>query len=164
MLSRIAALLLALLAVPALASTYQRYVKDIGKMQEAAWILACRLKSYDCSQLTPPQVWYFPLGSIHGRYAHGEVGIEVDTDLLGQAFSGLVMVHEMVHYIQYHQRVTGESGTMLLTSCQREAEAFNITNAVAIASGLHTDPRVATWLDMDWRYGCVPNQRRKDVK
>jgi len=144
-----------LLAAPyaALSAPAPKYVADISKMERAAWNIACAFKAYDCSRLRAPQVWYIALRGGHGRYYFGAPGIEVNMELIGQPFSGLVMVHEMVHYIQYAQRQASKYPTVYDNHCVRESEAFNIMAAVAHAMNIR-DPRLAYWPEMAAAYQC----------
>jgi hypothetical protein len=146
---------LVLLAAPyaALADPAPKYVTDISEMERASWRIACAFKAYDCSRLPAPQVWYIDMQGTHGRYFFGAPGIEVSTKLLGQSFSGLVMVHEMVHYIQYAQRREHSYPSVYDNRCVRESEAFNIAAAAAYSMGIN-DIRLASWPQMAGAYGC----------
>lgn len=86
-----------------------------------AWILACRAKKMDCTNILRPIVGYGILPGPYGMYLPGEMVISIDMRLLFQSFSRIVIFHEMVHYLQW---VAGETETM--NKCAREKEAFDL--------------------------------------
>ena len=143
---------LVLLAASAAANAEPLFVKDISKMERTAWRIACDFKGYDCSNIPVPQVWYMEMEGTHGRYWRGAPGIEVNTKLIGQVFSGLVMVHEMVHYIQDYQ-IRQSLNHGFNSHCDREREAFNITLAVAFSLNIK-DSRLVSWPEIARAYSC----------
>ena len=148
--------LLALLAAPYNADSVPlpgKYVRDINAMHDEAWRLACTFKAYDCSTLAQPQVWYTPIWGSYGRYKHDSPGIQINIGVAGETFSLLVAVHEMVHYIQNAEGANRFGEATYRAHCQREAEAFNISNAVA-AWADYRDDRLTSWPDMAAQYSC----------
>jgi hypothetical protein len=133
----------------------------LSAIEARAWALACRYKNVDCvaRNLRPPLVGYVVLPrNLFGLYEPGSSSVQINIGLMGQDFSGLVMVHEMIHYLQ---SVTHERG--LLTSCEAEEEAFTLTFRLML--DLNTfDRRVATWSEIKYQYGCPRTLIIKGIK
>jgi len=121
-----------------------------------AWRTACREMKVLCSAWAPPVVTYGLLKGPFGRYELGSHTIQLDIRILGQSFSYVVMVHEMVHYLQY--TVFGP----ILSSCEAEEQAFRIGMKVALDLNIQ-DPRIKTWTEMKHLYGCGPLPPRRDT-
>lgn len=160
----LAALLLSLvLALPAGAqsaftgpSTFTAgTVELVFASRVSAWRAACQLKRVNCAAYVVPMVAYGVLPSGHvGSYRHGDRVVLVDIRALGQPYGHLTTVHEMIHYLQF---VTGQivpgSGNYL-TTCEAEAEAFELTYLLSVREGVE-DPRVLQWDNVRDRYpGC----------
>jgi hypothetical protein len=127
-------------------------VSDVAAQERAAWKVACWWKQFDCTTIPAPVVVYKALGDNWGLYEHGAKVVIVDEGIRGQDFAALTMIHEFVHYIQWHQgyhRFSKEARG----SCAREKEAFQAANEVARGFDV-TDIRLNTWEEMAASYGC----------
>lgn len=131
----------------------------VAAMQEVeleAWRTACREMKVLCGAWPKPTVTYGLLGGPFGRYELGAHSIQIEFRIYNQQFSYVVMVHEMVHYIQYRLKPD-------MPGCEAEEQAFRIGMKVALDLNIQ-DYRIKTWTEMQDQYGCgkLP-PRRGDV-
>lgn len=91
------------------------------------WRMACVLSQYSCKRLKKPTIVWSNFIPNHwkafGLFIPGEPNLYVRTNLPTQ-LTEVVLVHEMVHYLQDKR---GE----YLTSCAKEAEAFKVGDKYA---------------------------------
>lgn len=116
------------------------------QMQVDAWHAACAMKRADCDKIKPPGVAYGLLWGMFGSYMDGEDAVMIDIRLMAQPFAYMVMVHEMIHYLQYQtgQMMKGSPG--YLSDCGREEEAFTLTYVLNLRLGLvKGDDRMKAW-------------------
>lgn len=142
------------LAAPVAATQFgpNKYSSDVKALEQEAWDLACSYTGVDCAWVPRPLIWYLniPTGA-YGRYYFGTNSIIVNQSLYRETFSGMVMMHEMVHYLQDRFR---PAPMFLSQICQMEAEAFNTTYAAA-ARLKYWDDRLAVWPQIRHAYfGC----------
>lgn len=113
---------------------------------------ACRLSGYSCRGITAPRVMRaaVPLAPTwYGIYYPGSSVVFVRDDVNVEIDSGyIVLVHEMVHYLQL--TVGGLVYVDQFTGCIGEAEAFAASNRLARELG---NPELArdNWAE---QYGC----------
>ncbi len=148
----------------------QKRAEALFSVQGLAWGEACALKGIKpamCAKLPPPRVSYGFLPMQYGGYKIGSYHVVIDVRIMGQSLSGVIMVHEMIHYIQDLQRKDGP--VSIAEECAAEKEAFNLSVAWARRSGLaKDDPRLKDWADLATdsppghpvhtydTYGCKP--------
>jgi hypothetical protein len=109
-----------------------------------AWKLACELKRVDCKTFPPPAVAY-ALMDAYGKYQVGSRVVLVDLRMYGQEYGAMVLIHEMIHYIQSLQRpMVVEIDSKM--ACADEAEAHRLVYAFALINNLAAgDPRLKDW-------------------
>jgi len=137
-------------ALPGPSSITAAQAEAMSVAQAEAWDTACREMRIACkgpSALPPPQVAYGLLPSAFGMYQLGARTVLLDIRIIGQPFAFVVMVHEMVHYLQY--RVLDEN----MSKCDAEEQAFRIGFKAALDRNI-VDPRIKTWTEIRYIYGC----------
>jgi hypothetical protein len=133
-------------------------VIELEKMHDFAWFAACDAKQIDCTGLDRPRVGYVVIEDALGQYYYGAHIVEVDIRMLGQQASILVVVHEMLHYLQWGMGQTTFGSRGYLTPCEREKEAFTLTYQVSAEYSIAVaDKRITPWSAIVHRYeGCSP--------
>lgn len=127
--------------------------ETLFSMQYSAWHYACELKQADCANISPPIVAYGLLPARFGQYSDGDGAIIIEVRLMAQPLSFMVMVHEMIHYLQYVQGEGYHGDDMAVyraVGCRREAEAFDLTGELnRKLNYVVDDPRMKKgWADM----------------
>lgn len=121
----------------------------------AAWTNACELTKADCNKYTPPRVTYAILPAAFGAFRSGTDVVFIDLRLLGQQAAIPVMVHEMVHYIQDRREPLKRPMTNA-RKCRDEKEAHDLAIAFVALTGIAAnDPRIRSWDNAKYGYGCV---------
>lgn len=114
------------------------------RMQQDAWADTCRITVYVCDGVPAPRLVLLPLADgFNGAYFDGLPVVFINANLSATWYAYSVIAHEMTHYLQ---NVTGAN----LTRCERESEAFTITNYVLREHG-RSDLRRDDWRE---GYGC----------
>jgi len=120
------------------------------RFEAAAWQEACEKSRYSCEGLSRPVVEYDETGlegGLWGYYMLGTRVVFLSTGLKpGQEYA--VLVHEMVHYLQYSDYKRHPN--VVLDRCTAEREAFEVSDQVLKRLGL---PELARNGDLD-NYGC----------
>ena len=113
-----------------------------------AWRDACRLSRYDCTGLPMPSLRYSKLAEMHGVYGMYTGGRTVYlvpsmkvVEKKSQAY--LVLVHEMVHYIETK---INRAGMNRMSVCLSEEEAFEVDGELAVELGMPELDRRKTWI------------------
>jgi len=134
-------------ALPGPSSITAAQAEAMSVEQAEAWDTACREMRIRCKDFPPPQVAYGLLPSAFGMYQLGARTVLLDIRIIGQPFAFVVMVHEMVHYLQY--RVLDQN----MSKCDAEEQAFRIGFKTALDRNI-VDPRIKTWTEIRYIYGC----------
>jgi hypothetical protein len=95
---------------------------------------ACRLSRYSCWGLQPPMVRYSSYVDVEGAYGLYFGGRTVwlsPTAMKTPEEHYIVMVHEMVHYLQAYVDQNGLPFETKFERCVREFEAFEVSDRVA---------------------------------
>lgn len=127
-----------------------------------AWNTACELKKQQklCAQWVMPKVAYGLLFGDYGAYRHGSDIALVDLRLIGQEFGHVVLIHEMIHYIQHLENPLVVN-LLAANACAEEEEAFTLVYEYVqkseIAKG---DPRVETWSQALPKYAFCPQEKK----
>lgn len=124
-----------------------------AKQADAAWKAACRVKKASCMSIPQPSIAWAPLPSAFGQYHMGDAAIVMDSSIRGQAFAQIVMLHEMVHYLQ-HFKDGNEPAKTKDEACASEKEAVLLSYPLAKEWGLTMDGRVRSWDQMAPLYAC----------
>jgi len=116
----------------------------------SAWQEACELSRYKCEGVAPPLVEYDETGLASGLLGYYLLGTRIVFISAGQEEQAeyAVMVHEMVHYLQY--MTATRVGGLILERCSMEREAFEISDQVLKRLGLGEQARNGNLID----YGC----------
>ena len=124
-------------------------VELLFSTQIYAWKLACEAKKVNCEAISPPLVGYAILWGQYGRYYIGADEILVDIRLIGQPLSVLIIMHEMIHYIQNVQGHDLKGGPSAAPRCDDEQEAFTLVrktnDELKIYVGPDIEKYVQTW-------------------
>lgn len=128
--------------------------EQLESIHRRGWAIACELKKTNCSGWPMPVVAY-TLMDAYGKYQIGSRVVLIDLRMYGQEFGALVMIHEMIHYIQAMKRpmvveVNNEMG------CADEKEAHELVFAFAMLNDVaKDDPRLKDWTSARaLTYGC----------
>src|SRR6185503_1651574 len=121
-----------------------------------AWHAACELKRIQCPMYPMPKVAYGFLAGALGSYTFKSNTVLLDIRLIGQPISKVILVHEMIHYIQDKQRGSQPEVTIAV-ACHDEEEAFRLSYTYSIINNVALDdPRNKDWPSAMWAYpGCV---------
>lgn len=123
--------------------------------QALAWNGACLLTRTSCKNTPPPRVGYVLLSGKLGVYEVGTRTILVDLRLLGQEVAVVVMVHEMVHYLQARRGQDRLERAFVDSVCRDEKEAHDVTAAFVRMTGIAVgDRRVNEWAQVAFLYKC----------
>lgn len=139
-------------------------VSTLMAMQLSAWVMACGAKKLDCNMFAMPHVGYSLLPQRLGQYRPGELTVTVELRLLAQPASLVVMMHEMIHYLQYVTGQTRADSKNYLSPCAREQEAYDLVMKTNVARKLAKgDARILTWeRAAKMYYGCALAGRQAD--
>lgn len=122
-----------------------------SRFEASAWQEACDLGAYSCEGVDRPVVEYDETGLESGLWGYYMLGTRVVFLSVGQPLEQeySVLVHEMVHYLQYtyakRRQVT------LNDKCQMEREAFEVSDQVLKRLGRADLARDGNLKD----YGCA---------
>ena len=120
------------------------------RVQSSAWNDACTLSKYSCEDIDPPRVEYDDVALVEGLYGYYMIGTRVIFVSVGlepdNEYS--VLVHEMVHYLQY--QTAKRNHTPMPGKCEAEREAFEVSDQILVRLGLPELARNGNVLD----YGC----------
>ncbi len=122
------------LMLTACLETTETYVVE-GQLKEPGveWIYGqtCDLYDGECP-VEPPKVYFVPLpNGIWGKYFHGMDSVMINTyclDYEDQTKCAAVVVHEMVHYIDWHN-------TPEMDLCVAESRAWDVYNQFVMKLG-----------------------------
>jgi len=115
------------------------------------WRHVCEISQYDCSELDVPEFRWTPQLDSHGLRGAYPLGnrfwIQDDLPYSRQL---LIMFHETLHYVQYHNEVPITKSNVI--RCISEREALDFTNQFADEIGV---PELKRSVD-DWKkkYRC----------
>lgn len=121
-----------------------------SQFESAAWQEACELSRYSCRSIKPPVVEYDETARMTGLLGYYLLGTRVVFLAVGLKPHAeyAVLVHEMVHYLQYVHAKYDPS--VKLEKCFMESEAFSVSDQVAKRLGVPEMIRDGNLLD----YGC----------
>lgn len=113
-----------------------------------AWREACEAKDMVafCNTVRQPLIGYALMPGKFGMYPIGSGVLFINLEIIGQPFSFVVMVHEMVHVLQDHDNKER-------TECEDEAEAFRLAFNASLIYEIE-DKRIYTWTEAKGMYGC----------
>ncbi len=119
-----------------------------------AWEYACELSRYDCHGVKPPWIHVIQIAGHNARGASlGDRSIYIDPDWsdFTKSESMLVLIHEMVHYLQHEVGEHQTDGYIRsgLEACIVEGEAHTVSNQYAVLVG-----RVDLIKDWVSLFGC----------
>lgn len=133
----------------------------IDQRVDTSWQAACLLRGTNCEKIPRPAIVFsdeLPY-QMQGSYTRGEGVIYVRMSYQMDPYSMVVMVHEMIHYLQYIR-----NGVIIPTTIQRcaqEQEAFEADDRFAKRMGLDEHPDAFTWAEAVSTYGCTPEQLKR---
>ena len=143
-----AAILALSFAIPARSAT-------INEMHAQAWEQACVYKALNCKGLSAPQVQYLNLEEgMLGYHIYGTDVVVINLSLLGTPESKYIIIHEMVHYLQFQMAaVLIPYRFIVISDCLMESEAFNIVAAIAHKENFYSK-YIGDWSKVRGRYKC----------
>jgi hypothetical protein len=116
--------------------------------ESAAWYEACTLSQYECEGVPPPVIGTDETAQAQGLLGYYSVGTNVVIVATGlppvEAYS--VLVHEMVHYLQWQEMKKGR----VYTRCEAEFEAHAVKDVILKRWGMPEKARNGDLID----YGC----------
>jgi len=137
-------------------ATFSAETSDETKLQKKAYFMACAWSKYKCSSAPRPHVVYEDMSTepgLLGYYFRGDDTIYINEKYKGTDMGFIVLVHESVHYLQYH----GGAWEVLskATLCGLEKEAFDVAYKVSVAVGYEYNYAMRGWDAMrELTYGC----------
>lgn len=134
----------------ATAATVQNHV-------DIAWSWACLLQGVNCRNVPKPVVNFTDELDLEmqGSYWYGTATVNVALVFFGDPYEIVLLVHEMMHYLQWIEG--GHAPSYRSMKCLREKEAFANDAKVAKYLGLDTHPHAFKWEQVEAAYGCSPN-------
>lgn len=121
-----------LLAAALIITTFAAGAYAVASAREVrAFNDACVLSGYDCTDIARPVVAYDDLASLKGLLGYYSPGTYVVfiARKLNKDVEYAVMVHEMVHYLQFRSHMA--DGTLdSFTNCTAEREAFEVSDKI----------------------------------
>jgi hypothetical protein len=128
-----------------------------SRFEASAWEEACELSRYTCDGVDAPVIEYDQIALAQGLLGYYVAGTRVVFVAVGLAPDKeyTVLVHEMVHYLQYKDAFL--HGTPLPKSCEAEREAFEVSDKVLVRLGMPELARNGDLRDYGCEYG--PDKR-----
>lgn len=168
--NKIAAFVLGLaLAMPAFAqsrfpgpsSIPLESAETIQTLHLFAWGAACSLKKAKCERYQMPQVAYGLLPGEYGKFRPGTSVVLLDMRIVGQELAVVVLVHEMIHYLQDLENPLRTGPLTVAVACADEEEAFRLAYDFARLNDIAMkDPRLDTWESALPKYPFCPQVKK----
>ena len=135
------------MAHPLNVAPYTGFKPSTTPLYDEAWRDACRLSRFDCTGLPAPAVRFSEYAEalgVWGLYTGGNTVYMAPSLPLEKrkSQSYLVLVHEMVHYIETR---LNQGGNGRVAVCLSEEEAFQVDGKLAHELGIGELDRSKTW-------------------